>query len=732
MIQQNAFNVNNYLPIDEKCTAWFGSDFIKEPDFQDTYLSCIILNLSYRAKLFKKAWKPKLNLKDPLDAVVADVIDYDISLINQMTDSNFSGRLLSAAAVAGQELKISRSFYSELLIAFEFGRIYSRWSYSEKSNPEKANPFEHYQPVIFIDPKFKNLPEVFRTELNSIFGPDDITGEDETINYTVSDLIYQIFDALNETLPPFEAQKTLLKMKYKNHDRATLYDILEALEDQYINDPHVTERSPADANTYYFYSPHDLLGAMLYLRELAPEHSDTREQLRVEMLNRNYAAIQNGGSFSVLREYIDPITNKENIALHNRSDFLSWFLNDLVKIQAPDKRVKAKNAFQEKIISRGELWLRSPHRRQYEGIVFAPGKDVPGHYNLFKGFAVDPKPGDWPLMESHIREVICNGDSKIFEWVICWLARICQDPGGDRPGTSIILSGPQGCGKGAFVTNFGRIFGQHFLHLQDSQQLAGRFNSHLKDALLVFADEMTWNAQNEAQVGLLKCLITEETRPVEAKGKDIYVVRNHASVIGASNSKRVVPAGMDERRFCVLDVSGKFSNDRNYFGSLFHQMDNGGIEAMLHDLLAVDISIVDLRTIPRTRGLLNQIFSNLESVQAFWLDQLYTGNIGSLNLTFRGETIGRWSSLNNEPSGWHLLTDLHDRYIDFCRKLKIPNPKIATVFSKELLQVCPGLKKKRNPIAGDKVQVLLFPPLEECRDAFSQKVKIPIEWEPER
>jgi len=50
-----------------------------------------------------------------------------------------------------------------------------------------------------------------------------------------------------------------------------------------------------------------------------------------------------------------------------------------------------------------------------------------------------------------------------------------------------------------------------------------------------------------------------------------------------------VPASSDERRYAVFNVNGNRAQDRDYFGPLAEQMANGGLAAMLHDLLEMDL-----------------------------------------------------------------------------------------------------------------------------------------------
>src|SRR3546814_9651386 len=50
----------------------------------------------------------------------------------------------------------------------------------------------------------------------------------------------------------------------------------------------------------------------------------------------------------------------------------------------------------------GGWWLAHARRRQFRGLVFRPGGDpvIDGRLNLWRGFGVDPAPGDWALMRS--------------------------------------------------------------------------------------------------------------------------------------------------------------------------------------------------------------------------------------------------------------------------------------------------------------------------------------------
>ena len=71
------------------------------------------------------------------------------------------------------------------------------------------------------------------------------------------------------------------------------------------------------------------------------------------------------------------------------------------------------------------------------------------------------------------------------------------------------------------------------------------------------------------------------------------------------NHDWLVPAGLEERRFAVLDVGEACMQDHDYFGAIIEEMNNGGREALSDYLLKFDLRI-NLRKIPKTKALLDQ------------------------------------------------------------------------------------------------------------------------------
>jgi hypothetical protein len=239
------------------------------------------------------------------------------------------------------------------------------------------------------------------------------------------------------------------------------------------------------------------------------------------------------------------------------------------------------------------VWLEHPKRRQYEGVDLIPNapKELPnGKLNLWRGFGVEPKQGNWELMYRHIRDVLADGDNKAAEYILRFTAWSFQHPG-ELAEVALVLRGGKGSGKGAFGNAIAKCFGEHGLHIFNQSHLTGKFNGHLRSCLFLFADEAFWAGDKKGE-SVLKGLITERTLMIEQKGIDAVQWLNRLHMLISANAEWVVPASHDERRFAVFDVSNRYAQGacsdeerRAYFNALFKEIDNGGLAAMLYDLL---------------------------------------------------------------------------------------------------------------------------------------------------
>ena len=427
----------------------------------------------------------------------------------------------------------------------------------------------------------------------------------------------------------------------------------------------------------------------------------------IDELNKTHAVIMIGGKVRVLFETKN-FSGRPDIQFLTEYDFKVLYANR--KIPNP---LAGTAKGQPKHIQLATAWLGSAKRREYRGIIFEPQIKNDKFYNLFSGFAYHPVYGDWSLFKKHIFENICAGNLSDFDWLISWLARTVQQPGGEKPGTAVVMRGERGTGKGIFAEIFGKIFGHHFLQITNSKQATGRFNAHLKDCLLLYLDE-AWFAGDKGSEGVLKGLITSDRHMIELKGKDAFMVSNHVSCIVASNAAWVVPVGNKERRFFLLDVSNAHIQDYQYFKAISDQMyKSGGISAMLHDLLAVDISKHNLREVPKTTGLFDQLIQNFSSFEQFWFEKLLSSSdIGYID--------GFKTSI--------LTTQLYDQYADFSKKINAKYILTPAVFGKNLSKYCDVEVRQRLNSDQKYARFYFFSDKTTCRQQFSKQIGIKIDW----
>jgi hypothetical protein len=287
----------------------------------------------------------------------------------------------------------------------------------------------------------------------------------------------------------------------------------------------------------------------------------------------------------------------------------------------------------KKVIPGLPLYLSWPERVEFEGITSDP--TLPRRegriYTTWRGFTCAPAPGDWSLIRNHIRDVICAGDEGNFVWLMSWMAQMLQHPE-VKLGTAVVLRGTRGCGKTTLGQILRKIIGSiHSRKVSHESHVTGKFNRHIRDCLFLLVEEGVWGGNKVAE-GVLKDLITGDTAMIEAKHMNAIEFPNYTRVLITSNEDWIIPAGKSERRFLVLDVMDLFEGLSEedparaaYFDPIYRQMNEGGLQAMMSELLEWDWLQVNLRQPPMTDGLRAQMAQTFTDDQQWLLDALIQG-----------------------------------------------------------------------------------------------------------
>ncbi|MBU0645034.1 MAG: hypothetical protein KKA78_17795 [Alphaproteobacteria bacterium] len=358
--------------------------------------------------------------------------------------------------------------------------------------------------------------------------------------------------------------------------------------------------------------------------------AEDTDPLLIEM-NARHALLTHVAGAARISEFANELLNPEAtdpakqrwrwvVYMQNASDFRLTHSNRSVRVGED----KDGNDVRKPL---GDEWLRWRGRRTHRALTFDPGAGevVGDKLNLWRGFAVEPKPGDWGLMRRHILEVLADGDQEVADYIERWLALAVQRPA-QPAGVALVFRGRRGTGKGIFAHYARAMFGQHGFYLPGASALGAKFNAHFRDTVLLYADEVKWNGNKNAE-SLLQAIITEPELMIEGKYKEATLAKNRLHLIMTSNEDWVVPAGIDERRFAVFRPSShrQGPEQKPYFDALGAQMDAGGLAAMLYDLREMDLSGFNPRLMPESRELSQQKLEGLTGPNRIVMEMLLEG-----------------------------------------------------------------------------------------------------------
>jgi hypothetical protein len=445
-------------------------------------------------------------------------------------------------------------------------------------------------------------------------------------------------------------------------------------------------------------------------------------------LNERHFIVREGSKIVVYSPRYDPILRRWTIDGMGRADFAAMYENRVVPRVRKNKNGQKEITYQPW----ARFWLTHRARRQYlDGVCCDPTNTIAakGHFNLWRGFGVEAKAGDWTLMRRHILEVICSSDQAHFAYVMGWLSFAVKHPE-TLPEVALVLCGGRGTGKGILGRALVRIFGQHGIHITNAKHLVGNFNNHLRDVIFCFADEAFF-AGDKTHESVLKGLITEPTIGIEAKYRDRIEVPNMIHPLMASNDTWVVPAGHDERRFAVLKISDARQGDHAYFKAIVGQMEGGGYEAMLHDLLAHDLTGFQIRDVPQTKALMDNKASSLTGAPAWLYDVLQRGYIDGEPTADTGSRDNRIILYDQNPNITAKADAFHDftKYQRQYRSYALPlNLFMRDLYAIEARAIVRPFKARDGETRTPSV---LIAPLNDARTHFARFMKSDITWDDE-
>lgn len=326
----------------------------------------------------------------------------------------------------------------------------------------------------------------------------------------------------------------------------------------------------------------------------------------VRRMDKDYALVLHGGASRIVRWMPDK-TTIDLVASEGQWTSLSGTLqpefvesSQIKKTMHPERiRIVMPGEESAKLNFEFDYWYLATKNR-YSSTEFAPGRpldlDIGGKrvMNLWRGWPYDLErlaaaeaEGCLPstkLIHEFLWTIIANGDDKIYQYILNWMAWGYQNPA-DPIGVMIVLQGGQGEGKGTLAELWSAPWGVNFFAASNPEDVFSRFSGHLLNKAAVFLDEAFW-AGDQGKLGRLKAMITEKSISIESKGLNIVSSPNSMKFIAASNEDWVVPADVDNRRFQVFEVSPAWKNKiAEHWSPLRDEMRGGGRAAFFYEML---------------------------------------------------------------------------------------------------------------------------------------------------
>lgn len=362
-------------------------------------------------------------------------------------------------------------------------------------------------------------------------------------------------------------------------------------------------------------------------------------------------------------------------------------------------------------------FFTDPATTVFDRIAFDPSSTPPGTLNLWASSPVKPVKGDWSTLVHFLLDVICSGDKAVFGYLIQFIAHMLQHPH-VKPGIMPVLLGGQGVGKGTLFELLRAIWPSTTLQVSDVDHITGGFNSVLECVYVVCLDEAMFKGDRKA-LDRMKSLITEPEITIEAKYQPRRSLRSFHRFFAASNHQHFAHVEPDDRRFLIMRVSDARKSDFEYFGRIHTAIsDPMTIAALVHDLLAFDLSAFNVRSRPRTKEHTEQKLHSLTGFDRYWFDVLSTGCLSPSATPMDNWGTARFAASITLTAAYHEFGSA-DRHAGAFTQRDLADA---------LKRLCPSAVKARHQKGAPQQRGYDLPKLAQARHDFERVIGASIGW----
>jgi hypothetical protein len=467
------------------------------------------------------------------------------------------------------------------------------------------------------------------------------------------------------------------------------------------------------------------------LRQFHPiRHIDVIEEVNIELklavdkavgnINDRFFALRNEGGRNLIGYYKrkDDEYMVEELCLQNVREFITANSNYRALIELKPRPQIGRVEYNQ--LPLVKVWFESPHRLSYEGVILEPDNKkmvINDRLNLWRGFSMKDQKGDWHLMKDHIFNVLADGSHESFGYIIHWLAWTLQNPG-KLAETTLCFVGKQGTGKSTVGRWLLRIFGVHGARPTSARQVTGTFNFQLRDKVFLLMDEAI-NPESRSAANVMKGLITDSILTYEAKGREPIVAKNMIKMIIISNHEHFIDVELGDRRFAVFHVPETYKENDKYFMDLNNEAQNGGIEAMLFELLNMDLDKWHPRKfIPKTKEREKQQTFSLKDAEQLLYEMFASGEAARMSVLFEHDPTLQGGD-EYEGGCWMPTYAICEFAL---RKMKLQINGMHIHHAVKGTDIV--------PVRDDHTNGWKFPSVAKCRETWADK-KLPSNWQNE-
>lgn len=203
---------------------------------------------------------------------------------------------------------------------------------------------------------------------------------------------------------------------------------------------------------------------------------------------------------------------------------------------------------------------------RYTRIVRAGKDDINSIlYNIYSPVSHRPAEGEWKTINRLIHHIFdyknCAG-VPLYEMALDYMQLIYTRPAQHLP-ILCLVSQEQATGKTTFLQLLKAMFNEN-MRILDSKRLSGNFNSHWAGKLIVATDEAFLDTEKKEVSNTLKMIATNDTVPMEGKGKNAVEVSNFAKLIMCSNDEKTfAKIEAEDTRYWVIKVQSIPRDERD-------------------------------------------------------------------------------------------------------------------------------------------------------------------------